>query len=273
MRLSSEAMGNLAMIFYTLMTALSSIFIHETTHVMTPLLSAFNTFLFCLLIYSALSLGTFKKVITIKSNFLSIFMLNVTTAICWIFTFLSLQCIPPELYLFVYLCAMPIFSTVLYRHKIGKAVLLFFGLLILIYTYHDSTLYYGIVLAFIGGASGTVYSIYSKRVSQHFSTAEILSLRFYLVVIVTFILCLTLGKWMPMTTMDYSQLALLSLISVIIPLTLFQIGLKNLTLTNALSYLPLSPLLCYFINLIIGNKSFDISQFCVIIFICIILFL
>lgn len=273
MRLSTGITGNVAMMLYAIITALSSILIHQTTQVVTPLLSAFTTFLFCLLIYTFFSLGTFKKIIYIKSNIFSITMLNVTTAICWIFTFLSLKYIPPELYLFVYLCAMPIFSTVLFRTKIIKSLLLFSGLIILFYTYHNNALFLGVLLAFIGGSSGTVYSIYSKRVTNVFSTNEILSLRFYLVVIATFTLCIVSGTWESLSTAVYSQLALLSLISVVVPLTLFQIGLKNLNIMKALSYMPLAPLLCYFINLALGHQGFNGLQFGVVIYIFVVMFL
>lgn len=273
MKLSTGITGNLAMVSYAIITALSSILIHETTQVVTPLLSAFNTFLFCLLIYTFFSLGTFKKLTQIKSNIFSITMLNVTTAICWIFTFFSLKYIPPELYLFVYLCAMPIFSTVLYRTKVTKSLLLFSGLVILFYTYHNNALFFGVLLAFVGGSSGTVYSIYSKRITGIFTTSEILSLRFYLVVITTFMLCMTLGSWESLSTSTYGQLGLLSLVSVVLPLTLFQVGLKNLNIMRALSYMPLAPLLCYFLNLMLGHQVFNGMQFGVVIFIFVVMFL
>ena len=255
-----QATGNLAMIFYALITALSSILIHATTQEVTPLLSACNTFLFCLLGYSVLSWGTFKKADLIKVHAYPIFMLNVTTAICWIFTFISLKYVPPGLYLFTYLCAMPISAAIFFRNKMRKAIMLSAGLMWLIYTYHDVTLLPALLLAFMGGSSGTIYSIYSKRVAAIFTTTEILSLRFYLTVVITIVCCVGLGEWKVLTPMHYGEFAMLSLISVMVPLTLFQVGLKNLPIVKALSYMPLAPLACYLINFVLGYGEFQFMQ-------------
>ncbi|MDR3490826.1 MAG: EamA family transporter [Gammaproteobacteria bacterium] len=273
MNLSNKLTGNLAMIIYALVTAVSSIVIHATTQEITPLLSACNTFLFCLLVYSAISFSTFSKIALIKNHAYSIFMLNVTTAICWIFTFLSLKYLPPELYLFTYLCAMPISAAILFRNKILKSIMLSVGLILLIYTYHNSKLFLGLLLAFVGGSSGTVYSIYSKRIVNAFTTMEILSLRFYLTVIVTFLLCIFLNEWKILTPVDYSEFAVLSLISVIVPLTLFQVGLKNLTIVKALSFMPLAPLVCYLINFTLGHGEFNGMQMSAVFFLFVAMFI
>ena len=272
-RENTQTMGGLAMIFYALLTAVSSVLIHMTTQKVTPLLSACNTFLFCLLAYSALSCGTLMKASLIKRHAHSILMLNITTAICWIFTFLSLKYLPPELYLFTYLCAMPISAAIFFRTHVRKAILLSAGLILLAYTYHNLELLPGLILAFIGGSSGTIYSIYSKRVTHIFSTMEILSLRFYLTVIITFLVSSALGQWQVLSPIDYGKFAALSLVSVMIPLTLFQLGLKNLNVVKALSYMPLAPLACYFLNFILGHIEFSIMQVGAVFFLFIAMFI
>jgi len=269
MRASTQTVGNLAMLMYALVTALTSILIHHTTQQIAPLLSAFYTFLFCILVYNGISKVIPSKLSLIKKSWFDVLMLNFTTAICWIFAFYSLKYIPPELYLFVYLCGMPIAFSFLYKTQWVKAAILFTGLMMLAMTYHGDTLLLGVSLAFVGGIFGTIYSIFSKKMTVDFSTLEILSLRFYLTVFITFLLSACFGKIQLMHVDFYLKFSLLSLISVVLPLTLFQVGIKNLHLTRALSYLPLAPLACYAINFICTDASFNPLQLTAVVFLSI----
>lgn len=267
MRYSLQSVGSLSMLLYAVMTALSSILIHSTNQQITPLLSAFYTFLFCLFIYSFISKGLFSKIAMIKQSWFNILILNITTAICWIFTFFSLKFIPPELFLYIYLCAMPIASSLIYKTQLLKAFIYFIGLIFLSKTYRVDMLFVGFALAFIGGASGTIYSIYSKKITGIFTTIEILSLRFYLTVIITFLLSLYFNHFQMMNMDYYLKFALLSCVSVIFPLMLFQVGIKHLSVVKALSYLPLAPLFCYLIHIGFNPVAFYWPQLLAIIFI------
>jgi drug/metabolite transporter (DMT)-like permease len=261
--------GYISMLMYAVVTALSSMLIHVTNQRVTPLLSAFYTFLFCLLTYNIITRGPFSKLNIIWQSWFNILMLNITTAICWIFTFFALKIIQPELFLYIYLCAMPIASSLIYKTQLLKASIYFIGLIFLTLTYHAPMLYVGALLAFVGGLSGTIYSIYSKKVTGKFSTIEILSLRFYLTVAITFFLSCYLNQITLMDANYYLDFAILSFVSVICPLLLFQIGIKHLTVVKALSYLPLAPLLCYIINIVFNHAPFYWTQLCAIMFISI----
>lgn len=261
--------GNLSMLMYAVITALSSILIHVTNQEVTPLLSAFYTFLFCLLTYNLFTRGTFGKLNIIREAWFSILMLNITTAVCWIFAFFSLKFIQPELFLYIYLCAMPIASSVIYKTQLVKALIYFVGLIFLTLTYASDMLFVGALLAFIGGVSGTIYSIYSKKIINQFSTLEILSLRFYLTVIITFCLCVYSNQIVLMNVNYYLNFAMLSFVSVVFPLLLFQLGIKHLSVVKALSYLPLAPLLCYIMNLVFNHSPFSGTQFTAILFLSI----
>ena len=175
-------------------------------------------------------------------------MLNISTMLCWVLSFIALKYIPPDLYLFIYLCAMPLTGAVIYRKKAAQAAGLLAGMLMLASTYHVPQLLLGFTLAFIGGACGTVYSIFSKKIANQFSTLTILSLRFYLTVFVTGVISIYLGElhWMNLTF--YAQFGLLSLFAVIIPLVLFQVGIKTLPITRALSFFTARTVVLLFIN-------------------------
>ena len=260
-----QRVGNLSMLMYAIITALSSIMIHQENQQITPLLSAFYTFLFCLLAYNLMTKGLIDKIAEIKQSWSTILILNVTTAICWIFAFFSLRFIPPELFLYVYLCAMPITSALIYKTQLLKAFVYFIGLVSLAFTYHVNMLFAGFLLAFLGGMSGTIYSIYSKKITGMFSTLDILSLRFYLTVIITFLLSLYFNTLQLMDMNFYLKFVMLSFVSVICPLMLFQLGIKHLSIVKVLSYLPLAPFLCYLINILFNHAQFNFLQMIIII--------
>lgn len=268
---SMQYKGNISMLLYVLMTALATILINLTNQKISPLLSAFFTFSYCMIIYNLFSGAVARKINIIKKHFLAIFMLNLTTAICWIFTFLSLKYIPPELYLFIYLGAMPIASAIIFQKQLLKAGLLLLGLVALTMTYKVNQLICGVILAFIGGASGTIYSIYSKKIVNDFSTLEILSLRFYLTVLITGFFCFYSHLFKIMEISFYFKFFGLSIIAIILPLILFQSGIKALPLIKALFYLPFAPLICY--GMTFFMHSFNGWQLLSVVFLMIVMML
>lgn len=261
MDISMQKVGHFSMVMYAILTAISAIFIHTTNQQFAPILAAFYTFLFCLIIYNCLTIKYVIKLSALKKHFPAVFMLNVTTMFCWVLSFISLKYIPPDLYLFIYLCAMPITGAILYKKKIIQAAALLVGILLLASTYDVAQLPSGFILAFIGGACGTIYSVFSKQLASQFSTLTILSWRFYLTVLVTGIISMYSGELHRMDIAFYLQFGMLSLFAVIIPLVLFQIGIKTLPITRALSFLPLAPLCCYLINhFILKQGAFNAMQ-------------
>lgn len=240
--------GNMSMLGYAAVTAFSSMLIHHTNQQVSPLLSAFYTFLFCLIFYGIIAIGLFKKITCLRTHWLAVILLNITTAVCWICTFFALKYLPAELFLFIYLCAMTIASSIIYKSNWLNTLLFIVGLVGLSLTYHVRSLPYAFALSFLGGASGTIYSIFSKRLTAHFTTWEILALRFYLTVVITFLANVYLASFVTMNSYFYLNFALLSLVSVIVPLILFQLGIKYLPVTQAMAYLPLAPILAYAIN-------------------------
>lgn len=273
MNYSAATLGNLAMLAYVFLTALSSIMIHRTTQQIPPLLSAFYTFLFCLLAYNLFTRLALNKIKIIQQYWLPILMLNVTTAISWICAFFALKWIPPELFLYIYLCAMPMAQALINKTDRLKTWIYLLGLIFLTWSYHRDQLLLGFILAFLGGTSGTVYSIYSKKITAVFSTLEILSIRFYLTVLITFFISVYFHYFVLMNKDFYLQFMLLSLITVIFPLLLFQTGLKHLHLTKALAYLPLAPLLCYSFNTALHLAQFNWIQMLAVMLITVAMFL
>lgn len=257
---SSRTAGTAAMLFYALVTALASIFIHQASQQIHPLLAAFYTFLFCLVFYNIFAAGLLAKLPLVLKSWSGIVVLNLTTAVSWIFSFLSLKFIQPELYLFVYLSAMPVTCLLLTKTGLFKGVLSFIVLILLVMTYKGADIVSGASLAFAGGVSGMVYTWFAKRLSETFTSLEILSLRFFLTVIISLVLSLHLGIMKQMNAGDYLELGVLSFTAVILPLILFQLGIKNLPVARAMSYLPLAPILCYLINLVTGASVLDPLQ-------------
>ncbi len=253
--------GYFSMLLYVVFTAFAAICIHQTNQQTEPLLAAFYTFLCCLLVYHGMTMRNPVNLTKLKNHFSTICMLNLTTMLCWVLSFIALKYIPPDLYLFIYLCAMPITASILYKTKAIQAAILLSGIVVLATTYQSPSILPGFVLAFIGGAFGTIYSIFSKRIANQFSVMRILALRFYLTVLVTGFISYYSGSLHWMSASFYLQFGLLSIIAVIIPLLLFQIGLKTLPITKTLSFLPLAPLCCYSIShFILSHGDINVVQ-------------
>lgn len=257
------SVGHFSMLIYILLTAMSPIFIHQANQQVEPIIAAFYTFLFCLLIYNLFNIKTSIRIKTILEDFWVVVMLNITTMLCWVLSFISLKYIPPDLYLFIYLCAMPITGAILYKRKILQALSLLAGLIFFARTFHVTHLALGFLLAFVGGSCGTIYSIVSKKIAHRFSVTAVLALRFYLTVLVTGLAGFYLGYLHWMNLSYYTQFGLLSLFAVVIPLLLFQVGLKTLPLSKTLAFLPFAPLCCYVINhFILQHAEINFLQLC-----------
>lgn len=268
-QINNQLVGKLSMLGFALVTAFSSIAIHSAVQETSALLSVCNTFIFCLIFYGAFSIDVFKKFNQIRHHKFSLFMLNITTAFCWIFTFAALKRIPSELFLFMYLCAIPISASFLYNEKINKSCFLIIGLMLLSYTYRSEADMVGIVFSLFGGLLATVYSNYSKKLIDDFSMTEILSLRFYLTVIITLTYTLFAGEWRLLSFSQYSTFLGLSVISVILPITLYQLGLQYMNGLRAVRFLPLGPLLAYFITLAFSaDVHLSFTKLCSMVIIC-----
>ena len=253
--------GHLSMLLYIMMTALSSMLIHETTQVVSPIEAACYTFICCVLFYSFFIFRRKQLLSRIMQQFYPVCMLNITTAICWLLTFYSLKVLSPELYLFVYLTAMPISAAILYKHNLLSAFFMLITLIVLLASFHAGTQWISVLLAFLGGVSGTVYSMFSKSITAHFQPAEILFLRFMLIILVTLIVCVKTNVWHLMPLSYYERFFMLAFISVILPLTFFQLSIHYLPVTQVLHFLPFVPLLCYLLSLASGSIELQPLQF------------
>ncbi len=260
MEVNQGRLGSFYMSGYVLSTVASSILIHSVNQTIAPLLSAFYTFLLCIVVYNVVGIVWLKKYIVVKKSLFDIFMLNVTTAVSWITTFFSLKYIPPDLYLFFYICSMPVAATILSNAKWLRSLILSIGLCVLYVAYHVKNQWIGVCLASFGGFSGTVYSLYAARLANDFTSLEILAMRFFLTVLVTLCGVMYWKEWAVVSNAEWGIFVVLCLVCVVAPVTLYQQSIKYLPIHSVMKFIPAAPLLCYGIDVVITHSAMPILQ-------------
>jgi drug/metabolite transporter (DMT)-like permease len=106
----------------------------------------------------------------------------------------------------------------------------------------------GIVLMLISGLAATVNVIYSKRLSDaNYSPQSILSVRFYLIVVISWSIIATQGQ--PEVNAILLPAIVVALFGVGIPLYLLQLGVKSTEPITATLVCTLSPLFAFIIQL------------------------
>nr|WP_305817336.1 hypothetical protein [Photobacterium leiognathi] len=239
------------MLLFAVLTAASSMLIHKAEQSISPETLAFFTFSLCTIIYTILNkFSAFSDFNRIKNNILNLAGTNITTAVCWLCTFISLSYISPINFLLAYLGTMPIGGLIVKRDfsigKIISSLAIIFGVLLTVINdieNVENTL--GVAIASFAGMVGAVYSRYSQALTKSFRDDEILSSRFVLINIITAIWFIFSGNETSAPSSDFLLMFLLvTLVSVVIPLYLFQRGISGLPIVTALSYTPLAPVIC-----------------------------
>lgn len=242
--------SHLAMILFGISTSAGMILIHTKVQSVSPVILAFYTFFFFVLFFALFSFKGLKRKITIlKNNAKAIFHLNWTSLICWVATTVALVYLPTSLFLLIYLSSMMIAGLFVgksvSRLELSCIAIIALGCLLALINNHANLLQW--VMAFfavIGGVTGAIYSKHSKELVNNFSSSEILALRFILLLVVTFIIALLIGGIQLESPSFYGSFILISILTVCLPLYLFQVGLKYINVYTALSYMPLSPCIC-----------------------------
>ncbi len=242
--------SHLAMILFGISTSAGMMLIHVKVQSTPPMVLAFYTFVFFVLFFLAFSLhGLTKKHHHLKKAFPTIFNLNWTSLVCWSATTIALLYLPTSLFLLLYLSSMMIaglfIGKKLNRFDIACMAIVITGCILAMTDQHaDLRQWLMAVFAAIGGVTGAIYSRYSKTLVNEFSTFEILALRFLLLVLITGIIAFYSGGIKFESPSFYSTFILISLLTICLPLYLFQVGLKYISVYAALAYMPLAPCIC-----------------------------
>jgi drug/metabolite transporter (DMT)-like permease len=272
-----------AVLGYCVVTAVSLITIHETGRSIPPPAITLSTFLVATVFFTLATTRTLRKTFSIvradKRGFLAI---NLTTAATWLTGFWAVKYLAPDLFLAIFMGVAPLATftirTLLFRCK-GTTKELFAAMLVTltvaaIVGEHTvlAGLYVpslaGLLLATVSGVSFSFYLVYSKRM-EGLSPAGILSVRFYLLIVVSLLL----------TTMNYDladvaarisvpKIVLISLGSAILPLYLLQTAITRLGAARVANFVPFTCVVTYLAEQLILLHPFSLAVFLTILLLC-----
>lgn len=255
---------------------------------MSPTLLCFSIFLISALFFLAINFKSLLKHASNKNlNYKHIAIVNITTFGCWYLTIYPLKFLEPAIVAAVILSTLPIatfFCNIIlvkdhrqinFRELI-IVVLLFLGIFLFFQIIrHQKT---GLVdtnttqqiIAFIGcigsGIFLSINNIFSKKLSINgLSPIDILSIRFWLMIVITFFASKDLlGHVAHLATI--SQIIMLAVSLIILPQIIFQISLKELEPLTISIISPLKPILVFIFEIFDAQLSLTIWTISCIIF-------
>lgn len=120
----------------------------------------------------------------------------------------------------------------------------------------------GVFLAMIAGITGAYVGMFSEKLQKGgFAVSEILGTRFYLLLLATLGIAVWTDELSHIELADFKDYGLAALFIVIIPLFVYQKAIVHLGAFTVATYLPLTPIMAYFIELYKGKYDFERSTF------------
>lgn len=268
----------IAMLVWCLTSAVAYVLTGVMAAIIEPILLCFGIFLVATVFFLFYNLkqlrSLYQKVLT---NGRAVLFVNVTTLLCWYWTIYPLKYIEPAIVAATILAALPIatllagfvmgYKKELSRQELILSILLFMGIFFLAMIVlarksaidHFSSL--TMLLAFlccIGSAMAlAINNIHTKRLSlRGFSPIDILSVRFWLIVILAGFLA---RHEIHTVFVGYLwfHVAVISASLIIIPQTIFQYALRELEPVTVSLISPLKPVLVFFFEFF--NKELSLS--------------
>lgn len=296
MNKKSTTIGLIAIWGWCFFSALSRVLTSHVTQQIDPAVICFYTFIFSSLLFNVLnsrnSRNTMSK-LKDDDNRKNIILLNITTFGAWFFLIYPLKYIEPAMVSTITLGISP-FATLVFAYFIyQKMELNIFDIVIslmmlaivfyIIYLCYSGVtmigkvplmnLVYAIVSCLIVGFATTASNIFAKKLSNNqFKPIEVLASRFFLTVILSGIITVSMGKSLLVSYVDIENIAMLSVILVIFPLYLGQVGIKELEPITVAITAPLMPVLVLVFELI-DHQHFSILAIISTIMICVLVIL
>ena len=246
---------------YALTTAFSAILIHLATqkHLPLPIIS-----LCALIAIIWFNVGNRKRLRTLYTysfhHLKHIIILNVIIAIQWIGTFYGIKIIMPYQFLIV-LFLVPVMLSNITLLKYGFTQWLFLlvniGTIATLFILIKNSL--GFYIAIVVGILSYCYRKYSHFLMKdgHLSAMDILSVRNYALLLVSFTLYVIYHTQYPVSLPPLWSLLLIPFVSFIIPIYLNQIGIRNANAERHSMIASLTPLFTMSISIPLGIQQFN----------------
>lgn len=270
--------GFIYIFLYVVTSAVSNVFVNYTARSVNPIISLFYSSLFTIIFFTFLNLKEFtKNIVLVKENKIAILCLNLLNAIIWFVIFFSLKELSPSVFSCLFLGAIPIsiFLLELRKSKISKKNNFIIGLLLLamfilmtILVFQDvsevnffQVLIYGAIVVIVGGSVAAFIMKISKKLAvKNVPASLVVSLRFYGLLVVSFVLVFFTSNQFLVKPILLLQIFILSLFSMALPLFLLQKALKTLSPLFASIIITIIPVLTYFLQLSTGYYSFSLIK-------------
>jgi drug/metabolite transporter (DMT)-like permease len=254
--------GVVVVLLYCITSAFGQTLMSMFDQVYNPIVLVLYSFLIAAIIFNLFNLPVLTKIIAfIKNNKKLIFLINVVTACQWIANYYSVKYIAPSTVLSLLIGVVPLTTILITRKtqlaKLSKIDWLLAILLVVLvfsmalytiinqYEAHSKVLPYvclSVFLSIFAGVAGAYTNIYAKLLIQNGATpSNIISFRFFLIIIVAFILLKLEGVNIAPPSQHDGWILLISSAAVVVPLYILQFGIKltdPITVSFVTAFLP-----------------------------------
>ena len=285
--MARSIIGLIYVISYCVVTAHSTLVVSGNEQVYGPLLITFSSVTITIIYFNFFQI---KRLIRLREIYMKharlIILLNITTAVMWIGTFIALDSLKPDVFTAIFLGGLPVFMFIITLasssswNKTRCLELLFTiaiaGLLFMI-GYHElelsnysSDILLGMIIAFFSSFFAAWTVILSHQLAHAgVSTTETLSQRFYALWLVAGVALIIFPESL---SFSYSMIIhfipivlVVAILSFILPLFLLQKGIERVDPMFVSFLSPLIPVMAFSLEMFSGRYVFDPIELCLLI--------
>lgn len=248
--------------------SLSFVFMSKVAKSVDPIVSTFITYGLAAAFFFIINVRSRKEIWDIlASQKKLVFKINLSTLVNTLLAFYVVIYISPIAYIMVFFSGLSFFNALLNRREVGRlemptnitATILAVAVSFLISDAGTYNTIIGLVLTLISTLFGAFYMRESANLHKEtgISASQILSIRFFLVIILCGIYSLFAIPQHDININDFALLCLITVMGSIIPLFLMQKSIKTLGAKMTAQFTPLTPILCLLFMVLIENQHFS----------------
>ena len=277
-------LGLMLVILYCIVTALSTVVVSASEKMYGPLLITFSSATVTIFWFNSLQLRSLYRLRKVyKNHGRLIVLLNISTAVMWIGTFIALNVLNPDVFTAFFLGGLPVFIFLINWPSLvwntrTRIELIFTiaiaGLLFLIGCHvldvSDGSIHiiHGMLISIVASFFAAWTIILSHKLAHAgVSTTETLSQRFYALWLVSGIaLCVFPAALPASVVIHYIPIAIVvAILSFILPLFLLQKGIERVDPMFVSFLSPLIPVIAFSLEMLSDRYVFDPIELCLLI--------
>lgn len=281
---NKDFLGISLAVFYNLFTCLSCIVVSEFEQNFSPIILIFYNFLFAFILFTLIAAPRFRQTFTLlRKNKKAVLQANIVTLLAWLPAFFCVKYIMPIVVIMIIFGLIPLLTLILPADRRGwqpttKQDMFFAGLtaalVVVVIIYNTLAIQdlssmvkikeYIVAMLFIliGAIGNAAILTTSKNLNVlGFSTTQIMSVRFYALVIGASIAMSLSHLSLAVTHAELLRIGMIFIISVALPITFAQLSI-NLTSPLYISFVDtLQPILAFCIQSLYWQKVLPTSLF------------